>query len=81
MAADFVAWRTDTFGFAGAQHDLLGALVLCTPSIGSVYASVINGQVVVKDGQLQTADLGQIVEGLNSASARIVKHITDSQQP
>ena len=74
MAADFVAWRTDTFGFAGAQHDLVAALILCTPSIGTVFASVINGRVVVRDGTLQTGDLGQIVRDCNDASARIVQH-------
>ncbi|KAK9802882.1 hypothetical protein WJX73_000650 [Symbiochloris irregularis] len=74
MAADFVAWRTDTFGFAGAQHDLVAALIWCTPSIGTVHASIINGQVVVEDGKLQTGDLGQIVKDLNAASARILKH-------
>ena len=76
MAADFVAWRTDTFAFAGAQHDLVAALILCTPSIGTVYASVINGRVCVRDGQLQTADLDQIVHDLNLASARLMHHHT-----
>ena len=74
MAADFVAWKTDTFGFAGAQHDLVAALILCTPSIGTVFASVINGKAVVKDNRLQTGDLAQIVQDCNEASARIVRH-------
>ena len=73
-AADFVAWRTDTFGFAGAQHDLVAALILCTPSIGTVHASVINGQVVVENGELKTGDLAQIITDVNEASARICQH-------
>lgn len=73
MACDIVAWKTDSYGFAGAQHDLIAALILCTPSIGTVHASVINGSIVVKDGVLQTADLPQVVQDCNAASARIVQ--------
>ena len=57
FAADFVAWRTDAIGFAGAMKDPVAALVFCTPSIGWVDLSVINGDVIVQDGKLQTLDL------------------------
>ena len=57
MAADFVAWRTDGISFAGAQHDLVAALLFCTPGLAPVNLSVINGEVIVKDGQLMTCDL------------------------
>ena len=57
FAADFVAWRTDAIGFAGAGKDPVAALLLCTPSIGFVDLSVINGRVVVRDGALKTLDL------------------------
>lgn len=56
MAADIVAWRTDTIQFAGCQHDLVAGLVFSPPS-QPVDLSVINGDVVVKGGQLLTADL------------------------
>ena len=68
FAADFVAWRTDTIGFCGAGKDPVAALLLCTPSIGSVDLSVINGRVVVKDGQLTTLDL-QVLAGSSAGSA------------
>jgi hypothetical protein len=42
---------------AGAGQDPVSALLYCTPSIGTVQLSVINGHIVVKDGQLQTLDL------------------------
>ncbi len=57
FAADFVAWRTDSIGFAGASKDPVAGLLYCTPSIGFVDFSVINGDVIVRDGQLQTLDL------------------------
>ena len=57
MAADFVGWRTDGISFAGAQHDLVAALLFCTPGLGPVDLSVINGEVIVKAGQLNTCDL------------------------
>lgn len=41
--------------FAGGLHDPVASLILCTP--GYVDLSVINGEVVVRDGQLTTCDL------------------------
>ena len=35
----------------------MAALLFCTPSIGSVDLSVINGHIVVQDGQLLTVNL------------------------
>lgn len=60
MCADFVAYRTDTLAFAGAQHDLVAGLVFCASQ--NVDLSAINGRVVVRDGQLVTGDLGKIIE-------------------
>ena len=57
MAADFVAWRTDCLPFSGAQHDLIDALVFCTPGLPSVDLSVINGELIVKDGKLLTCNI------------------------
>jgi cytosine/adenosine deaminase-related metal-dependent hydrolase len=57
FAADFVAWRTDSIGFSGGQKDPVGSLIYCTPSIGFVDFSIINGEVVVQDGELKTLDL------------------------
>ncbi|MDX2160082.1 MAG: 8-oxoguanine deaminase [bacterium] len=71
MAADFVAYRVDTPAFAGAQHDLAAALVFCAPP--SVDYSVINGRVVVKEGHLQTLDLGALVERHNALSKALIR--------
>lgn len=70
MAADFVAFRTDGIGMAGALHDPVAALVFCNP--GPVALSVINGRVVVRDGQLGTIDLPRVIERHNRLAARLV---------
>jgi len=70
MAADFVAFRLDDIAFAGALHDPVAALVFC----GSPHAdvSVINGRVVVQDGQLVTVDVPVLVEQHNKLSKSLI---------
>ena len=55
MAADLIGVRLDSVDFAGAQADPLAALLFCTPP--AVDLSVINGRVIVQDGQITTLDL------------------------
>ncbi len=71
MAADFVAYRLDAIGYAGALHDPVAALVFCTPA--NVDYSVINGRVVVRDGQLTTDDLPVLIERHNRLSRELVE--------
>ncbi|CAG9164155.1 8-oxoguanine deaminase [Cupriavidus pampae] len=59
MSADVVAFDMSGVGYAGAGHDLVAALVFCTP--GNVSTSVINGRVVVRDGRLNTVDLPHVL--------------------
>lgn len=40
-AADLIAFRTDKLAFAGAQHDLIAALVFCSPGADQVTSSSI----------------------------------------
>jgi 8-oxoguanine deaminase len=70
MSADFVAYRVDNVAFAGAQHDVVAALVFCQPQ--SVDISVINGKVVVSEGQLHTVDLPVLIEQHNNLSKRLI---------
>ena len=44
-------------GFAGGLHDPVANLIMAAPSVGWVDLSVINGDIIVKDGVLQTLDL------------------------
>jgi cytosine/adenosine deaminase-related metal-dependent hydrolase len=60
MAADFAAFDVRTIGFAGAQPDLVAALLFCQPA--NVAWSAINGRLVVRNGQLATLDLPVLLE-------------------
>ncbi|HPM66852.1 MAG TPA: 8-oxoguanine deaminase, partial [Piscinibacter sp.] len=55
MAADIVTVKLDEIGLAGALHDPLAALFFC--HVPRVSHSIVNGRVVVRDGQLATLDL------------------------
>lgn len=70
MAADLIAFKIDTIGFAGALHDPVAALVFCTAP--AVDLSVINGRIVIQDGHLLTSDLPQLVESHNRLSRRLI---------
>lgn len=59
MSADFVSFDLSSVGYAGAGHDPVAALVFCNP--GTVSTSVINGRVVVSEGELVTADLPAVL--------------------
>lgn len=70
MAADFAAFRLDTVGFAGGLHDVVAALLFCTPMQADQV--VIQGQLVVQDGHLHTADLPALIEQHNTLSRRLI---------
>ncbi|MBA6109751.1 8-oxoguanine deaminase [Pseudomonas asiatica] len=70
MVADFVAFDLSNVAYAGGHHDPLAALVFCTPT--QVHTSVINGRVVVKDGQLATVDLPRVLERHNQLARQLV---------
>jgi len=69
-AADLIGFRLDNVAYAGALHDPLAALVFCAPQ--GVDLSVIDGKVVVEDGQLLTLDLGPVVEHHNEIARGLV---------
>jgi cytosine/adenosine deaminase-related metal-dependent hydrolase len=71
MAADFIGMRLDRLDYAGALHDPLAALVFCAPQ--RVDLSVINGKIVVEDGQLLTVDLEPVIERHNRISRELVE--------
>jgi 8-oxoguanine deaminase len=71
MSADFIAVNLDRPSLAGAQHDVVAALVLC--QVDAVDYSFINGRRVVDQGRLTTAELPVLVERTNRLAAQLVK--------
>ncbi len=70
MSADFVGFDLHQLSYAGALHDPVAALVFCAPT--QVSFSVINGRLVVRDGQLLTADLPALIAHQNHLAAEMV---------
>ena len=69
--ADFFSVNSNQVSFAGGSSvDPVAALVFCTPQNASY--TVIDGRVIVKDGNIETLDLPIAIEKLNSASRQIM---------
>lgn len=70
MAADFIAIDIERSQFAGAQQDLVSALIFCP--VPSVDYSFINGRKIVDRGQLTTLDLPMLIERTNKIARQLV---------
>jgi cytosine/adenosine deaminase-related metal-dependent hydrolase len=75
MAADFIGVRLDSVALAGAQADPLAALLFCTPP--TVDLSVINGRIVIRDGELQGLDLESTVARHNQLALELLERVQD----
>ncbi len=71
MSADVIAYRLDAIELAGALHDPVAALVFCQPQ--RVDLSIINGAVIVEDGQLLTAEPRGLAEAHNKLSMQLIR--------
>jgi 8-oxoguanine deaminase len=71
MCADFAAYRLDSVGYAGAGHDPAAALVFCRTQNADLV--MINGELVVQEGQLLTAVLPNVVKTHNETSRRLIR--------
>jgi len=70
MSADCVAFPTSGIELAGgAVHDPVASLLFCTPP--RVAWSIIDGRVVVRDGQLTTLDLPRLAERHNRLALQL----------
>jgi cytosine/adenosine deaminase-related metal-dependent hydrolase len=73
MCADLAMFDLNTLAFAGgAVHDPVGALLLCA-SPQAAY-TIVNGRVVVREGQLTTVDLGPLIERHNALALELVRN-------
>ena len=70
MAADLAVFDLKTIAFAGALSDPVAALAFCGP-IPAAY-TIVNGRVVVREGQLTTLDLPALIRKHNSLSAKLI---------
>jgi cytosine/adenosine deaminase-related metal-dependent hydrolase len=68
---DFTAIKLDRLGYAGALHDPVAALVFCAPV--QVDYTVVGGKPVVKERQLVTLDVPQLIESHNQAAERLLR--------
>jgi cytosine/adenosine deaminase-related metal-dependent hydrolase len=70
FCADIAMYRTDTLSMAGgAVHDPVGALLLCA-SDNADY-TIVNGRVVVRQGQITTVDMGPLIERHNQLAMQL----------
>ena len=71
MAADIIAFDLNTVDYAGAAiHDPVAALVFCAPQ--KVDFAMVNGEVLVQEGQPTTLDLPELVEQHNNAAQQLL---------
>jgi cytosine/adenosine deaminase-related metal-dependent hydrolase len=72
MAADLALFDTRTLSFAGgAVHDPVAALLLCAPAQAAF--TVVNGAVVVREGQIANVELEPLLERHNRLARQIAR--------
>lgn len=70
-AADLVAFRVDGIQHAGAGGDLVGALLTCAPA--AAWLSVINGRVIVEQGEIPGLEVESLVQRHNQHARRLLR--------
>jgi cytosine/adenosine deaminase-related metal-dependent hydrolase len=70
-AADLVAYRVDGIQHAGAGGDPVAGLLTCAP--GTAWLSIINGRMVIEQGEIIGVDLETLVEQHNEQAARLLR--------
>jgi cytosine/adenosine deaminase-related metal-dependent hydrolase len=74
MCADLALFDLNTLAFAGgAVHDPVAALLLCA-SPQAAY-TIVNGRVVVREGQLATLELPPLIERHNRLALQLAQQV------
>lgn len=76
MAADLVLFSMTQPGYAGALTDPRGALLYCGNN-HLADTTIVNGRVLIENGEFLAADLNQITEDANRATARILQQVKE----
>ena len=76
-AADLVAFRVDGIQHAGAGSDLVAGLLTCAPV--QAWVSVINGRVVLEQGEIVGLDLESLVTQHNEQAQRLLQKAAAAQ--
>jgi cytosine/adenosine deaminase-related metal-dependent hydrolase len=69
-SADLIAINLNRVEYAGAMHDPLAATLFCAPR--GVDFSMIDGCIIIQDGQLLTIDLPHVIEKHNGISKKLI---------
>ena len=68
--ADFCAVNLNRLEFAGAWHDPIAAVVFCAAS--RVDLTVVEGKMIVQDGELVTLETGSLIERHNHLARELL---------
>ena len=72
FCADMALFDLRSLSFAGGGvHDAIGSLMLCASAPASY--TIVNGRVVVSEGQLATVDLGHVIERHNKFAIQLAQ--------
>jgi cytosine/adenosine deaminase-related metal-dependent hydrolase len=69
--ADFFTLDLNTIGFAGGLNDPVAAVIFCAPQAAKT--TVINGQIVVDNGEITAMDMAPLVEQHNGWSRKLAE--------
>jgi cytosine/adenosine deaminase-related metal-dependent hydrolase len=69
-AADFAIFDLNHLAFAGAGHDPVAALLFCQP-VAAAY-TIVNGNVVVREGKLTTVELPGLIARHNQLAKELL---------
>jgi cytosine/adenosine deaminase-related metal-dependent hydrolase len=69
-AADITAFKRDNVDFSGSDWDPVASLVFCGP--GKANYTIINGKVIVSEGQLTTIPMEKLVHKHNNLSHGLI---------